>query len=206
MPQPMPNTLPTTHDEAARLAAIKILWQLRGEPGERRDPYLYFLIDCARDERIYPKLRELQSTTQIMPLYQGEALRDLAAVAPYIVEVGDDDRIFNWLWHEGWGESWGIWFWSLVSMPTLVDHFRRLTMVRTEDGQHLLFRFYDSRVLPTFLPTCNAQQLRQMFGPVERYLVEVETEAAVATVEFSLETAGGKDNVKLFERLRRLLE
>lgn len=206
MPDAVTTQLSPARDEAARLATIKTLWQLHGHAGERRDPNLYFLVDCARDERIYPELRKLQSTTQVMPLYQGEALRSLAAVAPYIVELGDDDRVFNWLWREGWGQSWGIWFWSLVSMPTLVDHFRRLTMVRTEDGQHLLFRFYDSRVLPIFLPTCTAQQLRQMFGPVERYLVEVETEAAGATVEFSLQTGEGKDDVKLLERIRRLLE
>jgi hypothetical protein len=45
-------------------------------------------------------------------------------------------------------------------------------MVRTDAGQRLLFRFYDPRVLGPFLPTCDAAQLREMFGPVTAYMTE----------------------------------
>ena len=63
---------------------------------------------------------------------------------------------------------------SLVpgSVETLRAHFRRLAMVRTDEGQRLLFRFYDPRVLGPFVQTCDTAQLREMFGPVTAYMVE----------------------------------
>jgi hypothetical protein len=96
----------------------------------------------------------------------------LAAVAPYLVGLGTTDRVFDWLWEQGWGESWGIFLWSLVSPDTLRAHFRRLTMVRSDAGERLLFRFYDPRVLRTFLPTCDAAQSEEIFGPVQRFTME----------------------------------
>lgn len=57
-------------------------------------------------------------------------------------------------------------------METLRAHFRRLTMVQTEARKRLLFRFYDPRVLLPFVMTCDAPQLLELFGPVERFIVE----------------------------------
>jgi hypothetical protein len=53
-------------------------------------------------------------------------------------------------------------------------HFRSLLTVYDDSGRPLLFRYYDPRVLRLFLPTCNAEELKKMFGPVENYFVEDE--------------------------------
>jgi hypothetical protein len=167
-------------DGRAKEYAIRLLWQLDEAPGEPRQDCLFAVVDAARDPRIYPGLRRLASTDQVLPLYQGAAATELAAVAPYLVGLGTTNRVFDWIWANGWGESWGIFVWSLVSAEVLRAHFRRLTMVRTLDGSRLLFRFYDPRVLPLFLQTCDAAQLREMFGPVERYVVEMGEGTALA--------------------------
>lgn len=159
-------------DREARNAARDALWQLTPASGGRRQSYLYAVLDAARDERIYPRLRQLSATEHVVGLYQGRTASELASVAPYLVCLGSTDRVFDWLWDEGWGESWGIFVWSLVSPQRLREHFRRLNMVQTEDRQRLLFRFYDPRVLRAFLPTCDAAQLREMFGPVAAYMAE----------------------------------
>jgi len=44
------------------------------------------------------------------------------------------------------------------------QHFRRFITVHDESGKPLLFRYYDPRVLRTFLPTCNAKELAEIFG------------------------------------------
>ena len=41
-----------------------------------------------------------------------------------------------------------------------------------ETGCPLCFRYYDPRVLATYLPTCNAEELATVFGLVSSYLVE----------------------------------
>lgn len=172
-------------DPAAKQRAIRCLWQLDRAPGGRRQPYLFAILDAARDERIYPGLRCLAATEQIVGLYQGRAAEELASVAPYLVCLGTDDRVFDWIWSEGWGESWGIFLWSLVSIGKLREHFRRLTIVGTEDGQRLLFRFYDPRVLMPFASLCESKQLLCMFGPVQQYNCEMPdiTEVGAVTLQ-----------------------
>jgi hypothetical protein len=159
-------------DMRVRERAIRLLWQLDEAARQPRQDNLYAVLDAARDPRIYPGLRRLANTDQVLPLYQGAAATELAAVAPYLVGLGTTDRVFDWIWREGWGESWGIFVWSLGTTEALRAHFRRLTMVRTEDGRRLLFRFYDPRVLLPFLQTCDAGQLTEMFGPVDHFLLE----------------------------------
>lgn len=167
-----PASAAIRHDPAARERAIRCLWQSAGQPGQHRQAYAYAILDAARDERIYPRLRELAATEEISCLYQGPTARELAAVAPYLVCLGTSDRVFDWLWNDGWGEDWGIFLWSIASMDSIREHFRRLTYVRTDANQRLLFRFYDPRVLRVFLPTCDVRQLVEMFGTaVTRFLV-----------------------------------
>jgi hypothetical protein len=36
----------------------------------------------------------------------------------------------------------------------------------------LKFRYYDPRVLRAFLPTCNAGELKTLFGDVDQFFIE----------------------------------
>jgi hypothetical protein len=177
-----PTAAAVRRDPRAKQRAIRLLWQLDRMPGERRQPYLYAILDAARDKRIYPGLRQLAATEEILSLYQGPTANELASVAPYLVCLGTSDTVFDWIWQQGWGESWGIFLWSLVSPATLRDHFRRLTIVKAEDGPRLLFRFYDPRVLRTFLPVCDTEQVRELFGPILQFCYESEAGDALILV------------------------
>ncbi len=44
--------------------------------------------------------------------------------------------------------------------------------VYNEEGNPMIFRFYDPRVLPNFLPTCNDGELKHFFGTVDTYFAE----------------------------------
>jgi hypothetical protein len=63
-------------------------------------------------------------------------------------------------------------------------------MIKTEDDQQLYFRFYDPRVLRIFLPTCDENQLREFFGPIEQFICEDEDP------EFALVFSFEKNNLK----------
>jgi hypothetical protein len=166
----------------SKARAIHHLW--RAETSETEsEPYLYFLIDAARDRSIYRSLRDLSAKTQIASLYQGPTAQELATVAPYLIALGAGGPAFDWLWREGWGRSWGVWIWAFGEFAQLRAHFRTLTKVRTEDDRVLLFRFYDPRVLPTFLASCDRDQIRTVFGPVTAF--SAETEGGTAIEEFT---------------------
>ena len=167
---------------------IERLWQLDHDR-RWRAPNLHFLIDAARDRGIYPKLVSWQKRVEIVSLYQGALANDLAEVAPYLFCLGSDLTIFDWLWSQGWGRSWGVFLWSRgQTLQALRDHFRRLTMVEVEGGGPVMFRFYDPRVLDAFIPTCSPNQLASLFGPVRRFLVEADSGDALT--EFRKDDSG----------------
>jgi Domain of unknown function (DUF4123) len=173
---------PQRPGSAAKQQAIDLLWQQAGRESQPRYGYLWAILDAARDKAIWPVVRRLARDGEVTCLYQGRAARELARVAPYLVSLGTDDRVFDWIWNEGWGQSWGIFLWSLVSMDSLRNHFRRMTYVSGPDRQRLLFRFYDPRVLRVFAPRCEPAQIRELFGPVTRFMMEDEDGGGIVTV------------------------
>lgn len=104
-------------------------------------------------------------------LYPGELAPDMAEVAPYLVHLELKSDFTNWVVGQGWGQHWGIFLVSQASLRDLRQHFRKFIIVYS-DGQPLYFRYYDPRVLPVYLPTCNANELSIFFGPVEYFLFE----------------------------------
>jgi hypothetical protein len=167
---------------------VERLWQL-GADQTWLAPHLYFVIDAAQHRGIYPRLVSWQKRVEIVSLYQGTLARDLAEVAPYLFCLGSDLTVFDWLWEQGWGKSWGIFLWCRgQSVETLRDHLRRLTMVEVEGGQPAMFRFYDPRVLRAFIPTCSSTELAYLYGPVRRFTVEGDAGKELA--EFARSDSG----------------
>lgn len=95
----------------------------------------------------------------------------LVAAAPYLVELEKNSEFTQWVL-SGYGQHWGIFALSRAELPTLRGHFREFLRVQDEQGRNLWFRFYDPRVLRVYLPSCNEEEKRTLFGPVLLYLVE----------------------------------
>lgn len=117
-------------------------------------------------------------------LIRGELDADLAQAAPYLIELAAESPFTAWVLSEGWGQHWGIFAVCEAGIRTLRQHFRSLLTVYDPDGKPLFFRFYDPRVLRTYLPTCNAEELASFFGPVDRYLMEGEDNEALLRFEY----------------------
>ena len=169
-------------DRAARRRASLLLWHQEAAPDQPRQGHLFAIVDAARDRSIYAGLQRFAAWHEIVPLYQGAAAGNLAAVGPYLICLGQTDEIFDWIWENFWGDGWGIFLWSPASVEALRAHFRRHLLARTTDGERLVFRFYDPHVLLPFLPTCTAAQLRDFFGPIEHFALEDDDGAALVTL------------------------
>lgn len=107
-------------------------------------------------------------------LYRGELAPDMAEVAPYLAFLERDAPFTDWVITHGWGHHWGIFGVTRADLKELRRHFRKFLMVYDESAKSLYFRYYDPRVLRIYLPTCNAQELKIVFGPVMSYLMEDE--------------------------------
>lgn len=157
---------PVVHSVSPRLPVPEVAEILRSLPGRR-----YALLDAARGPRV---LRCLQTDERSQTLYEGAPAEDLADVAPYLVELDERSLVLDHWIANGWGDSWGMLLTADVMFQDLRRHLRHFLRVQLEGGSIVFFRFYDPRVMRIFLPTCDAQQLGELFGPVRAFLMEGE--------------------------------
>jgi hypothetical protein len=152
-------------------------------------PQAYALLDGARDPQIAPMVRA--SGMPFECLYAGALTLALAAAAPYLVQLTPEARFFKDLVAKAWGNAWGMFTVAGpdVTLQAMRKHFRTLLRVKDEQGQILVFRFYDPRVLRVYLPTCTKMELAQVFGPVDTILVEAE--GAANALQFNAPVKGG---------------
>ena len=164
---------------------LQVLWP----PSDKARLSVWAILDCARDPKIYLAL--LESKLEFRCLYSGKLPRELEMVAPHLVELSPTNRLIGRWLDEGWGDAWGV-FLKIGDGANLRHHLRKFLKVRSEDGQHLLFRYYDPRVLRSFLPTCRPDELKQLYGPVEKFLTE--SRSGQELLEFEPGNAGLRVN------------
>lgn len=105
-------------------------------------------------------------------LFRGELAPDVASAAPYLVGLIDGTPFTEWLLDGNLGKHWGVFAQSRRSITEMRKHFRALITVHDESGKPMIFRFYDPRVMQTFLSTCNGGELKTFFGSVDRFFAE----------------------------------
>jgi len=169
------------------------LQALADQPGQ----HLYAVLDGASNPGLLPLLAEHRLSP--VCLMAGELDPELAQAAPYLVETPPSSPFADLLLTRGFGQHWGILATSGEGLRALRMHFRKLLSVWGPDGKPLYFRYYDPRVLRVYLPTCNAEELATVFGPVAAFYAENET--ADALLRFTLGAAGlGQEPVRLARR------
>ncbi len=157
----------------------RILDHLWRYTAEQPDLKFYTILDGARSEKIYPALKEYSVNHKCLfvahqLLYGGRLPHVLAMAAPYLVELRPGDLFTKWVISRGWGNSWGIFLASTSTLSILSRHFRRFIMVKTEEDEKFYFRYYDPRVLRTYLPTCSKTELKFLFEEVRLFIAEEE--------------------------------
>ena len=158
--------------EVAAKPSRETLTSLLWSPGSPSSLKTWAILDCARDERIFATINP--SYQEKCCLFAGELSPELRKNAPHLVELDATDRLTRYLLDHGWGNAWGVFVRSSVSMETLRRHFKTFLRVTDTRGRRLLFRFFDPRVLRVYLPTCLPAELKTMFGPVDAFLLEGE--------------------------------
>jgi hypothetical protein len=162
----------TGTSEAALRAQIKLA------SGER----LYGVVDAARDCALAFEAKNGYGKT-IRSLFQGAAAPALAHVAPYLILIEPDGGYLQ-NWARRLGKSAGILLISSADEETLHKHLRNVFVVQDEGGQEFFFRFYDPRVLRTYLPTCTPDEVRSFFGPVRMIAADGSKPGTVSTFTF----------------------
>lgn len=131
---------------------------------------LFAIVDAARDR--YALALLMQSQAQYQSLYEGPSGVTLSDVAPYLVQLPPESDLLRLLVKEGWGKSWGVYLKCAAEFQEVRRHLRHFLEVRQPDGEQMYFRFYDPRVLRTYLPGLQPDEARAFLGPIHCYLME----------------------------------
>ena len=143
---------------------------------------LYCILDGAAIKDLPKKLYETRPPKY--PLISGELTPDMVHVTPYLVQLLPNGDFTNWVIDEFYGKNWGIFVHCRFSITEMRRHFRALMSVHDEDGNPMMFRFYDPRVIRKFLPTCETDQIETFFGKVETFFVEAEEGETLLSYKF----------------------
>jgi len=174
---PTLSAVASAPDEGTLLATL-----LSGLPsGPRR---LYGLVDGAQAFELAFAGRLMGH--ELYTIFSGDLAATAAHVGPCLVVI-DEPSGFLARWVKEIGTHAGVLFESAASLESVCAHLRANFVAAGEDGQEFFFRFYDPRVLRTFLPTCHEDELREFFGPIDRWIAE--NEGGSAFTVFSLEGA-----------------
>lgn len=143
----------------------------------RDEKLLLFAILDACDEPLVPEKVQALGNERAACLYRGAAERDYWSIAPYLVEV--DEPLFDWIVDNLWKEPWGIFAVADSTLKDIRKHFRKFLLVEGPDGEELYFRFYDPRVIRSYINSCDPGEARQFFGPCQSIVTFDETIAGV---------------------------
>jgi hypothetical protein len=147
------------------------LWQVNtaGKP-----PIVYVILGGARDKQIERILRE--GSLRSVCLIEGRLIYSLAVVAPYIVRLEQGHPQTFEIIQKGWGNSWGIFATAYppASFLGIRQNCKKIAKVNLPDNKQVFFRYYDPRVMRPYLPTCTADEAKQVFGDISEYIMEGE--------------------------------
>lgn len=143
------------------------------------DERLFAVVDAARDYELALAARDRADFTRHLgTLFEGGLAKRLEHVAPHLISIDPASAYVDAL-QQRMGRSASLLLATQADPESLRNHLRSVFVSRDETGIELSFRFYDPRVLRTFLPTCSPGQLREFFGPVRAWSVEAARPGAI---------------------------
>lgn len=131
-------------------------------------PNVYAVLDGARNKRIEPMLNN--GGLDYSCLYEDRLSYAMQRAAPHIVSLEKNHPLSRSLLRMGWSDYWGLFIICKpdVPMSSVRHNCRRIAKVKLPDNKTVVFRYYDPRVMNTLLPTCDATQLRQIYGRADK--------------------------------------
>lgn len=146
--------MPTTPDPRA------VIDFLASRPGN-----LLAVIDAARSPIIYPLLQQCAGEHGSLLTLEGQP-GDLKAYAPYVARLLSPSPLLEQLVLQGWNDHWCVYLSTALELEPLRIQLKKFLLVKLDDGREVFFRFYDPRVLRTFLPACTPHEAKRFFGEI----------------------------------------
>lgn len=121
----------------------------------------YAVIDGAACPELRFKIYDWEP--QSVCLWSGALEPDMQEVAPYMVLLDRDSTFTEWLITQGWDNHWNIFVTSELDFKAFRKQIRKLLLVKSSEGQNMVFRFYDPRVMEMFKTVWSEEQKKEIF-------------------------------------------
>jgi len=96
-----------------------------------------------------------------------------------MVECKPGSPLFQWMTTTAWGKGCSIYFTSWASFEEVFGYFRKFNRVYREGDKIVLFRYYDPRVLDSYLTSCSRVEIETFFMLVSSFMAENENGDAI---------------------------
>jgi hypothetical protein len=132
---------------------------------------VYAIIDPLADNKPLEHWYRYAAKTDAWPLYAGTEFKDEVLYGPWLLPLAQLPG-----WQEWWraqeqaGYATGILIASEHPSDKLVQHWRSLLLAGL-DGEEVLFRYYDPRVIAPMLYTFTQDETRRFLGPTNELLL-----------------------------------
>lgn len=150
------------------------------------DQQLYMIIDAAHDERIFTALHTTANVHCCL-FNEDRIAPEIEAVAPHLVKLRHLDEFTTFCLSQGVRSNWLLLFSSTADhVMQLRLHFKHFSLVADAEGKEFLFRYYDPRVLPSFISACTTAERDKLFQAVEQfYIPSVQPDHSIALAQWS---------------------
>lgn len=134
---------------------------------------LYAAFDGSETEAIAQKARDVGPHGGVCLYRPQDDDEELADVAPYLFHVTHD--LYPWVRAISTEDTSAcIFALADTNLEGMRRHFRRFLVVQSPAGTKMNFRFFDPRVLVTWLDCCTPHELDDFFGPVSEFGIPTE--------------------------------
>lgn len=130
---------------------------------------IYAIVDGAACPDLRFKIYDWQPVYAC--LWSGVLEPDLEEVAPYMVKLEKGNAFTEWLMSNGHQSNWNIFVESSLNPLAFRKQIRKLNLVRSPDGKNMVFRFYDPRVLKSFVQMLTDEQFEVFYKGISQFFI-----------------------------------
>jgi hypothetical protein len=146
---------------------------------------LFALVDAALDPGIESLLEDAPG--EVYDFHPETAEMMMASARPTLVALPKNSNLLERLVRSGWGKGWCVYLTSSAPFIGVREHFRRHLIADYAGRGDAGFRFFDPRVLRTFLPEFNFEQADRLFYGVTEYLVESQLPSTLLEFQMGID-------------------
>ena len=135
---------------------------------ESEETSTYMILDACSEPLLPAEIQSFGAES----LWQGNAQRDFWSIAPYLVPA--NEQILEWTLANLASGTWGLLIESTYSFTDLRSHLRKFLTVKLPDDRQVYFRFYDPRVLTSYVDSCSPEEFGLLMSHVSRFIAPRE--------------------------------